>query len=107
MYSSLISRARLAAVLITCSSGREVSGALAVAPRVCGSFRCSAAASVSTWSRFAPAASSSGRAVPSACCSSAVSRWTGSTWGLPSEAAWRIAADSASWLFRVSLSSMG
>src|SRR5580700_238264 len=54
-----------------------------------------------------PTARSSGAAVPSDCSMSAASRCSGSTWGLPFAAAFLIATESASWLFRVSLSSMG
>src|SRR5580692_8424130 len=55
----------------------------------------------------APTARTSGAAVPSACSRSAASRCSGSTWGLPFAAAFLIATESASWLLRVSLSSMG
>ena len=54
MYSSSSCLARLAAVLITDSSWRDVSGALAVSPRVCGIFRSSAAASATILFRSAP-----------------------------------------------------
>ena len=49
---------------------------------------------------------SSGRVVPSDWASSARSRWTGSTLGLPAPPAVRTAAETASWLLVVSWSVM-
>ena len=106
-YSSSSWRARLAAVLITARSCREVSGALVLAPCIRGSRSIWSPASFAMSAGSAPTARSSGAAVPSACSSSAASRCSGSTWGLPFAAAFLIATESASWLFRVSLSSMG
>ena len=62
-YSSFISRARAAAVLITASSGRDVSGALSVCPLARGSRPSRFSASLATTAGSAPTARSSGAAV--------------------------------------------
>ena len=98
MYSSFSCLARLDAVAIADSSGRDISGALSVAPRARGSRASRSSACLATSAGSAPTARSSGAVVPSACSSSARSRCSGSTCGLPSAAARRTAVDSASWL---------
>src|SRR4051812_48216220 len=78
-------------------------GAATVAPLALGNRPCRASFSARTSVRSAPTARSSGPAVPSVCSSSAPSRCAGSTAGLPRSTECRTAADSASWLFVVSL----
>ena len=105
-YSSSSSRARFAAVASVASSAREVSGPLTELPAALGSREIRVSALRSTAAGSAPTARSSGAAVPPSWLTSAASRCSGSTCGLPSVVARRTAPDTASWLLRVSLSSM-
>ena len=105
-YSSSSSWARLAAVARVASSAREVSGALTVLPAALGSRAIRFSVLRSTAAGSAPTARSSGAAVPPSWLISVASRCSGSTAGLPSVVARRTAPDTASWLLRVSLSSI-
>jgi hypothetical protein len=86
------------AVLRICSAAREYDGAPTVEPLAAGSLRSSASMPATTAAGWTPAASNSGRAMPSGWASSAASRCTASTWGCPPEAAVVMAVLIASWL---------
>ena len=90
---------------MACSAGRDSWACCVEPPDVAGSALMAVLAWTLTASGSAPVARRSATATPSRWSISALSRWAGSTCGLPAVEAFMAAAERASWLLVVNLTS--